>query len=125
MYGGALLIREVTRRTGRGWRTIVVLALAFGVLQEALLTQSLFNPDYCRADLPNVGFVPSLGIAIPWTIFVLSLHTYWSIGTPIAWTRPINSLTYSSSENRSTARPSTRTSAACRAVGNPRAWPCE
>ena len=85
MYGGAaLLIREVTRRTGRGWSTIVVLALAFGVFEEALLTQSLFNPDYAGAHLLVAGFVPALGIAIPWTIFVLTLHTVWSISTPVA-----------------------------------------
>ena len=85
MYGGAaLLIREVTRRTGRGWPTIVLLALAFGVFEEALLTQSLFNPDYAGVHLLDAGFVPALGIAIPWTIFVLTLHTVWSISTPVA-----------------------------------------
>jgi hypothetical protein len=50
MYGGgALLIRELARRTGRGWPTMVLLALAFGVLQEGLLTESLFNKDYARS----------------------------------------------------------------------------
>jgi hypothetical protein len=82
--GGALLIREVTRRAGRGWPSILLLALAFGVLEEGLLTQSLFNPDYVNAHLLDEGFVPALGIAIPWTIFVLTLHTVWSIGTPVA-----------------------------------------
>jgi hypothetical protein len=82
--GGALLIREVTRRTGRGWPTIVLLALAYGVLEEGLITQSLFNPGYLDAHLLDQGFVPALGIAIPWTIFVLALHTIWSISTPIA-----------------------------------------
>jgi hypothetical protein len=85
MYGGgALLIRELVRRTGRGWPTIVLLALAFGVIEEGLLTQSLFNPDYVDAHLLDDGFVPSLGIAVPWTIFVLTIHTIWSISTPIA-----------------------------------------
>ena len=51
MYGGAaLLIREVTRRTGRGWPTILLLAAAFGVLQAALVDQSLFSPVYDRYD---------------------------------------------------------------------------
>jgi len=85
MYGGgALVIREVTRRTGRGWPTIALLALAFGVLEEGLTTQSLFNPDYADAHLLDRGFVPALGIAIPWTIFVLALHTVWSMSVPIA-----------------------------------------
>ena len=32
--GGALLIREVARRTGRGWASIVVLALAYGIQSQ-------------------------------------------------------------------------------------------
>lgn len=85
MYGGgAILIRELARRTARGWPTIAVLALAFGVFQEALLTQSLFNPNYAGAHLLEKGFLPALGIAIPWTVFVLALHTVWSISTPVA-----------------------------------------
>src|SRR5262245_4161402 len=68
--GGALLIREVTRRTGRGWPTMLLLALAYGVLEEGLLTQSLFDPHYAGQHLLSVGFVPSLGIALPWTVYV-------------------------------------------------------
>src|SRR3712207_861530 len=47
MYGGgALLIREVARRRGLGWSRIIPLALAYGILEEGLTTQSLFNPNY-------------------------------------------------------------------------------
>jgi hypothetical protein len=87
MYGGAaVLIREVTRRTGRGWPTVVLLALAYGVLEEGIATQSLFNPDYAGHHLLERGFVPALGIAVPWTLYVLALHTVWSISVPIALT---------------------------------------
>jgi hypothetical protein len=40
------LIREVIRHKGGGWPAIVVLAAAYGVIEEGLATQSLFNPDY-------------------------------------------------------------------------------
>ena len=84
-YGsGAVLIREVTRRTGRGWPTILLLGLAFGLIEEGLLTQSLFNPHYLGLDLLSYGHVGSLGIGLPWTVFVLTLHVVWSIATPIA-----------------------------------------
>ena len=84
-YGGAaVLIREVTRRTGRGWPTMLLLALAYGVLEEGLETQSLFNPGYLNAHLLDSGYVPALGIAVPWTLFVLTLHTVWSMSVPIA-----------------------------------------
>lgn len=82
--GGALLIREFARRAGRGWPTILVSALAFGVFEEGLVTQSLFNPNYAGHRLLDYGFVPELGIAGPWTVFVLTLHVVWSIATPIA-----------------------------------------
>ncbi len=85
MYGGgAILIREIVRRTGRGWPTILTLALAYGMLEEGLITQSLFNPNYAHHHLLAEGFVPALGIAVPWTLFVLALHTVWSISVPIA-----------------------------------------
>src|SRR3954468_2738552 len=84
-YGGAaVVLREVTRRTGRGWPTMLLLALAYGVIEEGLETQSLFNPDYLDAHLLDHGFVPALGISIPWTLFVLTLHTVWSMSVPIA-----------------------------------------
>jgi hypothetical protein len=85
MYGGgALLIREVTRRTGRGWPTMFMLALAFGVFQEGILIQSMFNRDYQHLGLLDKGFIPSLGTAFPWDVYVLSLHLLWSLTTPIA-----------------------------------------
>jgi hypothetical protein len=85
MYGGgALVIRELVRRTGRGWPSIILLALAYGVFEEGVTTMSLFNPNYVDAHLLDQGFVPALGIAVPWTIFVLALHTVWSISVPIA-----------------------------------------
>jgi len=84
MYGGgALLVRESVRRTGRGRPAMVLLALAFGVFEEGLVTESLFNPHYAGEHLLASGYVPALGIAVPWTVYVLSLHTIWSISTPI------------------------------------------
>src|ERR1700678_3973439 len=49
--GGAILIREFVRRTQRGWPSIFVLALAYGVLEEAFLMQSLFNPKFLGQNL--------------------------------------------------------------------------
>jgi hypothetical protein len=87
MYGGgALLIREVTRRTGRGWPTIFVLAFAYAVLEEAFTTQTLFNPNYLHLNLHllDPAYIPALGIGIWWTIFVLTLHTVWSVSVSVA-----------------------------------------
>ena len=84
MYGGgALLIRELVRRRGLGWPNIVILGVAYGVLEEGLTTQSLFNPNYADQHLLADGFIPALGIAVPWTLFVVGIHVFWSIGAPI------------------------------------------
>jgi hypothetical protein len=84
LYGcGALLIREVARRTGGGWPTILLLGSAFSLLEEGFLTQSLFNPNYVGQRLLDYGYVPALGTSLNWSVFVLSIHVVWSIATPI------------------------------------------
>src|SRR5580700_244206 len=83
--GGALLIREAVRRTGRGWPSIFVLAFAYAVFEEAFTTQTLFNPNYLNLNLHLLqpAYIPALGIGIWWTVFVLTLHTVWSISVSI------------------------------------------
>jgi hypothetical protein len=84
--GGALLIREAVRHTRRGWLSIFLLGLVYGIFEEAFTTQSLFNPDYLKLNLHllDPAYIPALGIGAWWTIFVLTLHTVWSIATSIA-----------------------------------------
>ena len=85
MYGGgAVLIREVARRAGKGWPTIFLLALAYGVIEEGLACQTLFNPSYFGFNLLREAYIPALGMGVWWTLFVLTLHTVWSICVPIA-----------------------------------------
>src|SRR6478736_4342888 len=87
MYGGgALLIRESARRVGRGWPSILVLGLAYAVLEEAFTTQTLFNPNYLKLNLHLLdhAYIPWLGMGAWWTTFVLTLHVVWSIGVSIA-----------------------------------------
>jgi hypothetical protein len=87
MYGGgALLVREMVRRTGRGWPTIILLGLAYAIIEEAYTTQTLFNPDYLHLHLGLLApaYIPTLGIGAWWTVFVLTLHTVWSISVSIA-----------------------------------------
>src|SRR5215469_10164522 len=87
MYGsGALLIREVVRRTGRGWPSILVLGMAYAIFEEAFTTQSLFNPNYLRLNLGLLApaYIPALGIGAWWTLWMLMVHGIWSISTPIA-----------------------------------------
>ena len=87
MYGGgALLIREAVRRTGRGWPSILLLGMAYAIFEEAYTTQSLFNPNYLKLNLGLLtpAYIPSLGISAWWTLWMFMVHGIWSISTPIA-----------------------------------------
>ena len=82
--GGALLIREVARRTGRGWRTILLLGLAYGLVEAGLVDQSLFNPAFEGHAFQDVTPVPAFGISAYHAISFIIGHAVWSIGVPIA-----------------------------------------
>ncbi|QBD78140.1 hypothetical protein EPA93_19915 [Ktedonosporobacter rubrisoli] len=88
LYGtGALLIREVVRRASYGWPSIIAFALAYGIIEEGFTTYTLFNPNWDSAfgfHILAYGYIPALGLSLNWIIFVLGLHTFWSISTPIA-----------------------------------------
>ncbi|MCO1660434.1 hypothetical protein [Pseudonocardia humida] len=85
LYGaGALLIREVARRTGRGWPTILLLGAAYGVIEAGLVDQSLFNPSLDGWDFLAVTPVPALGISAWHAMSFVMGHAVWSIAVPIA-----------------------------------------
>jgi len=84
VYGcGALLIRELVRRRGLGWISILMLGVAFGIVEEGLALQSLFNPSLFNAgDLGG----RALGVNWVWTQWTLGYHAVWSISIPILLT---------------------------------------
>lgn len=89
LYGApALLIREVVRRTGRGWPSILLLGAAFGVVEAGLVDQSMFNTSYRDisywGDMLWPTYIPALGIGVfPALSFVLG-HMVSSISAPVA-----------------------------------------
>ncbi len=92
LYGSAaLLIREIVRRTGRGWPSVLLLAAAFAVVQAGVVDQSLFNPAYGRYDFQHPVHLDGVDISLYWTVAFVSGHVVASIATPIAlaeaWTR--------------------------------------
>ena len=90
MYGGgAILIRETVRRSGRGWPTFILLALAYAVMEEALVSTTLFDPHYLGLSLLAYGYIPAVGTALPWLIYVLSIHVIWSMAVPIGLTEAL------------------------------------
>ena len=62
---------------------MLLLAVAYGLVEEGFTTQSLFNPNYVGQRLLDYGYIPSLGTSLNWCVYVLGIHVVWSIGTPI------------------------------------------
>ncbi|WP_030372143.1 hypothetical protein [Streptomyces rimosus] len=86
MYGcGALLVREVGRRSGGGWPAMVLLAAAYALIEEGPIDQLLWSDSYAGADLLHgPSYLPALGMSVELTQTVLALHTVWSVCVPIA-----------------------------------------
>ena len=89
LYGApAVLIREVTRRRGLGWPTILLLATAFGLIEAGLVDQSLFDPAYRDIsywdDLRDPTFLPWCGTSAYMLLTFVGGHVLGSIAAPIA-----------------------------------------
>ena len=60
LYGcGALLVREVARRTGRGWPTMALLAAAYALIEEGPVDQLLWNDSYAERGPAARRLVPA------------------------------------------------------------------
>jgi len=86
LYGcGALLVRELGRRSGGGWPMMALLAAAYALIEEGPVDQLLWNDSYAGHDLLHGdSYLPALGMSVELTQTILALHTVWSICVPIA-----------------------------------------
>lgn len=86
LYGsGALLVREVARRLHLGWAGIIVLALAYGVVEEGLILQTFFSQHFPGLEVVE-AYGRTLGVSWFWMASVLGMHAVWSITLPILLT---------------------------------------
>ena len=89
LYGcPALLIRELARRTGRGWPAILLLSAAAGLLQAGVIDQALFSDSYGDVkgweESLRATYVAPLGLgAYMLQNFVLG-HVIYSFCAPLA-----------------------------------------
>ena len=86
LYGGAaVLIRElVVRRNRRQW-WLVVLGLAYGMFEEGLVLQSLFNAHFRGLDVLG-SYGRAAGVNWIWAMFIVPYHAVFSIAIPIVFT---------------------------------------
>ena len=85
-YGsGALLVRELTRRWGKGWPTLLTLGAAYGIVEEGLAAKSFFDPAWM--DLGALGsYGRWLGVNWVWAVLLTIFHAVFSISIPILLT---------------------------------------
>lgn len=96
LYGApAVLIREITRRTGRGWPTMMLLAAAFAFAQAGLIDQSLFHLEFSPDDpawateQPQTA-IPGIGVDASQLLNFIPGHIIWSFCAPIAITEGLS-----------------------------------
>src|SRR5437870_10218915 len=83
LYGsGVILIREAMIRWKKGWASVFLLGVAYGIVEEGLDLWTLF---YSKAGpVGNLGFYGHwLGVNWVWTVGLLIFHSVYSIGLPI------------------------------------------
>ncbi|HEX3779738.1 MAG TPA: hypothetical protein VHX38_08710 [Pseudonocardiaceae bacterium] len=86
---GALLIRELWVRRGHGRGSgvvLVALAIAYGLLEEGILDQSLFNPNAYGGNWLSFGWFPALGTSIPVGSYEIGITALGSVIVPIGLT---------------------------------------
>ncbi len=83
LYGsGAVLVRELVVRWGRGWPSLLVLGAAYGIFEEGLLCQSFFNPEW--GDLGDLAiYGRAIGVNWVWAEHLTVFHAIFSIGVSV------------------------------------------
>jgi hypothetical protein len=89
LYGApALLIREVARRRDLGWPGILLLAAAFGVVEAAIVDQSMWSTGYRDIpyweDMSVPTYLAPIGLSLYLALSFVGGHVILSIGSPIA-----------------------------------------
>jgi hypothetical protein len=83
--GGALLVREIVRGRGLSSAWLVWLGVAYAILEEGTVVQSLFDQHYRGLDF--LGFYGhSGGVNWVWGLFIVPYHAVFSIAIPILLT---------------------------------------
>ncbi len=82
-YGsGALIVRELVLKWRKGWISIALLGLAYGILEEGLVAQSFSNPAWQGLSVP-ASYGRFLGVNWPWIENIIIYHALVSISLSI------------------------------------------
>ncbi len=83
LYGsGAILIRELVIHWRKGWFSLILLGMAYGIYEEGLMVRSFFDPNWM--DLDNLGVYGRVfGVNWVWTEHLTIFHALISIAASI------------------------------------------
>jgi hypothetical protein len=79
--GGAILVRETTRRWNKGWLTLLALGAAYAWVEEGLAVKTYFNPEGAPGYLGSYG--RWLDVNWVWSLDLTFYHAIYSIAVPI------------------------------------------
>lgn len=89
-YGfGALICRELVRRWEKGWPSLLLLALAYGIFEEAIVVRSFFNPNWSELEILKQYY--AFGINWTWSETMVHFHVLVSIAAGIMLAEMIHS----------------------------------
>lgn len=76
-YGcGALLCRELARRWGKGWLSLLLLSIAYAVFEEGIVSRAFFDPHWLELEaLENYDYFAGLN----WTYSFSLVHFHITI----------------------------------------------
>jgi len=83
LYGsGAVIIRELAFRWGKGWTSVLAMGVAYGIIEEGLEVKSFFDPHW-----QDIGLLGSYGrvagVNWVWSVELSIFHAVFSIALPI------------------------------------------
>ncbi len=78
---GSLLIREVVRRRGQGWMTVLILGMALAMAEECVFLQTSLFP-LVGVD-PNHVYGRSFGVNWPYLLWSVGYESVWAVVVPI------------------------------------------
>ena len=85
LYGpGVLLIREAMIRWMKGWATVLLLGVAYGILEEGVALSTMFNSLSGPAASAGLGtYGHFVGVDWVWALQISIVHALFSISIPI------------------------------------------
>ncbi|NBD35416.1 MAG: hypothetical protein GVY30_05400 [Chloroflexi bacterium] len=85
LYGcGAILVRELVIRWDKGWPSLLLLGVAYGIYEEGIMVQSFFDPTW--VDLGNLAVYGRVaGVNWVWAEHLILFHALISIAASIAF----------------------------------------